>query len=204
MVTQGGLFGLGGRWDQRVVGQLHGGYAACGNNDSDWYGRFSKSWTGGGTASTRLSNWLDSGNTGLTAIDHLSSGEVNVTPEGDVLHVGKIGGPFTNPTVTYTLTNPGSQSVNYEVSLTASFGILLNGGTGPVAGTLAGNGGTVNVVVTLGPAINALGAGVYIEEIVFDDLTNDESETRQHTVEVGQILFTVDPGTGLELGGPVG
>ena len=28
-----------------IVGQLHGGYAACGNDESDWYGRLSVSWT---------------------------------------------------------------------------------------------------------------------------------------------------------------
>ena len=31
----------------RIVGQLHGGYAACGNNDPDWYGRLHTSWEGG-------------------------------------------------------------------------------------------------------------------------------------------------------------
>jgi lysyl endopeptidase len=56
----------------RYIGQLHGGPSACGatgDNLSDYYGRFSVSWTGGGTSSTRLSNWLDAGNTGATAID---------------------------------------------------------------------------------------------------------------------------------------
>jgi lysyl endopeptidase len=59
-------------WDtasKRCVGQLHGGYAACGNNDSDWYGKFSVSWDGGGTNDTRLRNWLDPGGTGTLAID---------------------------------------------------------------------------------------------------------------------------------------
>ena len=51
--------------NKRVVGQLHGGSAACGNNASDYYGRFSMSWTGGGTPGTRLSDWLDPGNTGV-------------------------------------------------------------------------------------------------------------------------------------------
>jgi lysyl endopeptidase len=50
--------------NHRVIGQLHGGYAACGNDDSDWYGRFYSSWTGGGTPTTRLSDWLDPLNTG--------------------------------------------------------------------------------------------------------------------------------------------
>jgi hypothetical protein len=55
----------------RVVGQLHGGYAACGNDLPDWYGRLSVSWTGGGTASTRLSDWLDPLATGVMALDGL-------------------------------------------------------------------------------------------------------------------------------------
>jgi lysyl endopeptidase len=56
----------------RVVGQLHGGPSSCSqtfDNVSDYYGRLSVSWTGGGTSSTRLSNWLDPGNTGATTID---------------------------------------------------------------------------------------------------------------------------------------
>ncbi|HEV2846135.1 MAG TPA: hypothetical protein VG477_14870 [Thermoanaerobaculia bacterium] len=59
----------------RFVGQLHGGPSSCGatgNNLSDYYGRFSVSWTGGGTNSTRLSNWLDPGNTGAVTTDGLN------------------------------------------------------------------------------------------------------------------------------------
>jgi hypothetical protein len=60
----------------RFIGQLHGGASACGatgDNLSDIYGRFSVSWTGGGTNSTRLSNWLDAGNTGAMAIDGVNA-----------------------------------------------------------------------------------------------------------------------------------
>lgn len=52
----------------RIIGQLHGGYAACGNLEPDWYGRIGISWTGGGTDATRLSTWLDPNNTGVEAI----------------------------------------------------------------------------------------------------------------------------------------
>ncbi|HWN42615.1 MAG TPA: hypothetical protein VNW71_10355 [Thermoanaerobaculia bacterium] len=70
-VTEGGssgspLYNQAGRF----IGQLHGGPSSCGatgNNLSDYYGRFSVSWTGGGTNSTRLSNWLDAGSTGAKA-----------------------------------------------------------------------------------------------------------------------------------------
>lgn len=58
--TEGGSSGSA-IWnaDKRIVGTLHGGYAACGNSSSDYYGRFFKSWSGGGTAATRLSDHLD-------------------------------------------------------------------------------------------------------------------------------------------------
>ncbi|MDC7807634.1 PKD domain-containing protein [Luteimonas sp BLCC-B24] len=60
----------------RVVGQLHGGYASCsttGANHVDWYGRLFTSWTGGGTAATRLSDWLDSAGTGAQFVDTLGA-----------------------------------------------------------------------------------------------------------------------------------
>lgn len=54
---------------KRVVGQLHGGFAACGNNDLDSYGWFYRSWTGGGSPSSRLKDWLDPDNTGIIVLD---------------------------------------------------------------------------------------------------------------------------------------
>ena len=51
--------------NDRVIGQLHGGTSFCSTpNAPDWYGSFDLSWTGGGTNTTRLSNWLDPNNTG--------------------------------------------------------------------------------------------------------------------------------------------
>jgi hypothetical protein len=64
-----------------------------GNNLSDYYGRFNVSWTGGGTNSTRLSNWLDAGNTGATAINGLESSSCSAVnafvsgPSSEPLHV---------------------------------------------------------------------------------------------------------------------
>lgn len=60
--------------NHRIIGQLHGGGAACGNNQSDWYGRFLSSWTGGGNNSSRLSNWLDPLGTGQLTLDTSGSG----------------------------------------------------------------------------------------------------------------------------------
>jgi hypothetical protein len=53
--------------NNRIVGQLEGGPARCGvESRLAYYGRFNKSWTGGGTNSTRLSNWLGDGSPAMT------------------------------------------------------------------------------------------------------------------------------------------
>ena len=54
--------------NHRVIGQLCCGGAACGNNLSDDYGRFSRSWSLG------LSAWLDSAGTGQLFVDTLPAG----------------------------------------------------------------------------------------------------------------------------------
>lgn len=53
---------------KQVIGQLHGGGAACGNDLYDSYGWISSSWEGGGTPATRLKDWLDPDNTGMLSI----------------------------------------------------------------------------------------------------------------------------------------
>ena len=59
---------------KRIIGQLQGGFAACGNDDPDWYGRFASSWARGSTQSTRLREWLDPLDTGVTTLDGTSTG----------------------------------------------------------------------------------------------------------------------------------
>jgi hypothetical protein len=59
--TEGGSSGaplFKNRW---IIGQLHGGDAACGNNEPDWYGAFDRSYIGGGTPGTQLKWWLQHG-----------------------------------------------------------------------------------------------------------------------------------------------
>ena len=72
-VTEGGssgspLFNQNGH----IIGQLYGGAAACSGSTNnglfDYYGRFGVSWDGA-NASSRLRDWLDPGNTGVTTVD---------------------------------------------------------------------------------------------------------------------------------------
>jgi hypothetical protein len=82
--TEGGSSGSP-LFDQngRIIGQLHGGFADCGNNSSDWYGRFFISWVGGGTNATRLSNWLDPVNTGAMTVNGITQPSVGDSYEPD-------------------------------------------------------------------------------------------------------------------------
>jgi hypothetical protein len=83
--TEAGSSG-GGLWNassHRLIGQLHGGSAACGNDSSDWFGKLSASWVGGGTVSSRLSSWLDPDHTGVTVLDGTNPPPVTGQTIGD-------------------------------------------------------------------------------------------------------------------------
>ncbi len=56
--------------NHKIIGQLHGGYASCSNLDEpDWFGKFSYSWATGETPETRLKDWLDPVNLGVTEFE---------------------------------------------------------------------------------------------------------------------------------------
>jgi subtilisin-like proprotein convertase family protein len=190
--------------NHQVIGQLHGGTASCSSITSDYYGKFSVSWLGGGTAATQLKAWLDPDNTGTLSVNTLSTRGLTVSPGSAVTHEGLVGGPFTNSPYAYTLGNPSPSVVNYRVRLTNNIGLLINGGASDVTGSLAASGGSAAVTVTAGPVLATLPAGVYTEDIVFTNLGTGASTTIRHTVEIGQTGFTVTPATGLVTGGPLG
>ncbi len=89
-VTEGGSSGSP-MYDQnhRFIGQLHGGPSACGAAQLwDFYGKFSMSWDLGTTPATRLKDWLDSANTGVTVLDGYD--------------------PFANPLSAFNLQTPAA------------------------------------------------------------------------------------------------
>jgi hypothetical protein len=123
--------------NQRIIGQLHGGLAACGNDSSDWYGRFSISWTGGGTSATRLSNWLDPGSTGATVVNGIDGActyaltPVNqtvvaggvATQVGVTTQVGCLWTAVSNaPWVTITGGSPGTGTGTVQYTVAANAG----------------------------------------------------------------------------------
>ncbi len=183
--------------NHRIVGQLHGGYAACDNDLSDWYGRVSVSWNGGGTDATRLSNWLDPLGTEPTAVDLLDPAAtgLGVQPYGGLIAQGEPGGPFAPASVTYTLENTGDSALFFQASADQTW-IELD-----TAGGNLDPGATATVVVSLGAAADALPVGVYDGQVTFTNQTTGEGDTaRTVSLQVGSVqtvlswTLDTDPG----------
>ncbi|MFZ4591316.1 MAG: T9SS type A sorting domain-containing protein [Ignavibacteria bacterium] len=100
--------------NKRFIGQLHGGPSSCTASDkSDYYGKFDRSWTGGGTASTRAKDWLDSANTGVMFVGGFD-------PNAGPLNAYNLQSPSAGVTVQ---TVPGSSTVyafNWDTSTAAA------------------------------------------------------------------------------------
>ena len=66
----------------RIRGQLFGGRASCGNDSEDMFGWFHASWTGGGTPSTGLVQWLDPCGISAGTMAGLDAADLNVALYG--------------------------------------------------------------------------------------------------------------------------
>jgi len=80
----------------RIIGQLEGGEAACGNNRADWYGRFSRTWSDSSAIRTALDpdNVLDGGNGGIDSFDPYAFPTVSPRPSKSPTE-----SPSSSPTV---------------------------------------------------------------------------------------------------------
>lgn len=125
--------------NHRIIGQHHGtnnDFADACLNTTKFGGRFDLSWTGGGTNATRLSNWLDPGN----------SGAMTTNTRG----IYSIAGPSlvcTNGT--FTLNNPPG-TVTWSV--TPSNLVSPSNGTGAIANVTKISNGNAVISFNLGCA----------------------------------------------------
>lgn len=158
--------------DHRVIGQLHGGYAACGNDLSDWYGKFSVSWNGS-SSSNRLRDWLDPLNSGALTVDTLWPGAsgITVTPGDTFVSEGQAGGPFTPASRVYTIRNMGDFAVSYNVTTPDNWLSISNAsGTIPAAGS-------ADVTVSINANANSLPNGGYTGVVYFINTTDHDGDT---------------------------
>jgi hypothetical protein len=180
--TEGGSSGSP-LFDQNhlVVGSLHGGRAACGNDLEDWYGRLSVAWTGEGTPSTRLSDWLDPVGTGAVTLGLLDplGPSFAVSPASGLDASGVAGGAIEPATATYTLTNTGPIPAPFEVSVPVAWlAAVPDAGTIPV-------GGQVEVSLGFTQEAGGLAAGTHRAEVEFvNTALASGSVTREVTLVV--------------------
>ena len=158
-----------------IVGQLHGGYASCALPDTaDWYGRLFVSWEGNGSAATRLRDWLDPGGSGAVTLDLLdpSSGVLSVTPTDPILFQGGAGGPFSPPAHVLTVTNVGSEPLDWTWTSGATWLTAT-----PTGGTLL-PAGQVQVTVSLASAATDLGSGTHAASLHFVNGSGGQGDTQ--------------------------
>ena len=115
----------------RIIGQLFGGAAACSgtvdNNAYDYYGRMDVSWNGGGSSSSRLSDWLDPNGSGTTDIGPFPS----MTLLANDLGVQSITSPVTgnlsdNENISITIRNYGENDFsNFDISFQINGGDVI-------------------------------------------------------------------------------
>lgn len=166
--------------DHYLVGQLHGGYAACGNDLSDWYGWLNRSWTGGGTPETALAGWLDPAGTGaltLALLDPVAGGFA-VLPAGDVGDTIIVGGPIGPGAWDYRLAATGAEPFRYTAAADVDWLAVS-----PAGGLVSD--GADTVTVSLVPAAAAgLPVGVHTATITLGNPGLGTSVTRAFILSV--------------------
>jgi len=175
--------------NHHVVGQLHGGYAACGNDLSDWYGRFSRSWPA-------IAQYLDPLGTGQVNLDTYAPFASDLEVTGAPLNgVGDIGGPFVPSSTVYTLTNFSKATLDYQVTANVDW-VEIAGGDGSLAA-----GGMATVTVAYSAVAKQLPSGLRVGTIDFTNLTSGNGNTvrlAQLQIAVPKMVYsydlTTDPG----------
>ena len=111
--TEGGSSGSGlwRRDSGRLVGVLSGGQASCTATDQfDCYGALDKGWTGGGTAATRMSDWLNrAGGNPLTQDGHGGC----AAPSASLQSAAFSGGARVGEPTTFTASASGGSGSGY-------------------------------------------------------------------------------------------
>ncbi|MFH1278509.1 MAG: FlgD immunoglobulin-like domain containing protein [Candidatus Eisenbacteria bacterium] len=162
-----------GLWDNRhrLVGQLHGGYASCSSITSDWYGRFSVSWNGGGTMTTRLVDWLDPTSSGVLYIDGRDPGDIDTDVES--------GRPVNQDRGLLFSINPnpvrGSSHIFFELKKPGRVELEVFNASGRLVSKVPAKtypAGTTNVTWDgTSPGAGALPDGIYFVRMLVDDQT---------------------------------
>lgn len=107
---------------------------------------------------------------------------LGIPESGIFTAAGLVGGPFTPGTGTMTITNTGTNALNWAVSGLASW---LN--LAPASGTLLGH-GNATLTVSLTPSAAVLPAGNYTNTAAVEDLSSGVNLSRSFALQIGQSV----------------
>lgn len=170
--TEGGSSGSP-LFDQnhRIVGQLHGGDAACGNDAFDYYGKFSFSWNTNADTLKQLKHWLDPNNSGITQLNGYDPNGSNYMVDATPLSVAGIEkaicGDSTQPII--TIQNKGNNALT---SLTINYSL---DGAAPTSIAWTGNLASYQTATIPLPAITGIANGNHVF-LVFTSAPNGGSD----------------------------
>jgi hypothetical protein len=176
--------------DHHVVGQLHGGYASCGNDLADWYGRLSVSWP-------LISQHLDPLDYGVTTLNTYAPFEptMTVAPLTGAVFEGQAGGPFQPAVVEYVITNHADVPLTYAASAGVPWVDVTPGNA------MVPEGASRTISVTTNASASNNPQGLYTGSMTIVNLTDDQGNTTlplQLTVglpmKVHSFPLNTDPG----------
>jgi hypothetical protein len=124
------------------------------------------------------------GNQLIDALLETSSVGLVVAPPLGFAADGPVGGPFKTPSTTYTLSNAGTTSINWEAVNVPDWLEVT-----PSSGTLLPDGSGIVVTVNLNSSANRLLIGNYTAAVSFVDLGSGSSQDRQFALDVGNGSF---------------
>ncbi len=190
-----------GLWDQNqlLIGQLYGGTASCSSISDDYYGRLSVSWDGGGSAATRVKDYLDPNGTGIKTLDGLGTGAcagITFDIDAATASIDGIDPSYCNAqtiTPSMTLKNNGNLTLT-SVDINYDFNAGTTTGTINWTGSLA-PGATVSVALptfTLVGGANSLTVSTNSPNGSADMLTSNDNKTSNFTAVLNGVLVTVD------------
>jgi hypothetical protein len=109
-----------------------------------------------------------------------------ITPQLGLIAIGPVGGPFTPTTRTYTLTNAGGAPLTWTLANTSMWLSVS-----PAGGTLTAGGPAVSVTVGLNANANRLNLGIYTNNIVFADLSDQAQQKQSFVLQIGNGGFEI-------------
>jgi hypothetical protein len=179
---------------RQIIGQLHGGYASCGNlNEPDWYGKLSYSWNYDDSAEKQLKIWLDPLNLNIENYTGYDPNAPKFDIDAQILSVNAPKNNFINQfaiTPSIKIRNKGLLPLT---SFTAEYTINNNA---PVSYTWTGNLNS-GEYTDINFEELSLESGVYLfkAKIYKPNLTEDQdttNNTSQNEFYIQEIVFFDD------------